>query len=90
MQDASADIPFGCRSGASCLSNQLPHPAASHLNPGQASTLACMQAAHANPEFKATSMTKIQGGDDLQNAWRYLLKWERLNAGPDWVRRVSA
>ena len=39
----------------------------------------------AGPEFKATSITKIQGGDDLQNAWRYLLKWERLNAGPEWV-----
>ena len=41
--------------------------------------------AQAGPEFKASSITKIQGGDDLQNAWRYLLKWERLDAGPTWV-----
>ncbi|KAK9866620.1 hypothetical protein WJX84_011606 [Apatococcus fuscideae] len=33
-------------------------------------------------EFQASSITKIQGGENSQDAWRYLLKWERLNIGP--------
>ena len=41
-------------------------------------------------EFRATSVTKIQGSDNAQDAWRYLLKWERLGSGPDWVRAPPA
>ncbi|KAK9836481.1 hypothetical protein WJX74_001392 [Apatococcus lobatus] len=46
-------------------------------------------AAGASPEFKATSITKVQGGDDAQSAWRYLLKWERLNTGPEWEQAAD-
>ncbi len=46
-------------------------------------------ATESGAEFRAIGITKIQGADDTQGAWRYLLKWERLHNGHDWVRHVS-